>query len=46
MNWIKVKFNRFKRAAKKTASRFDTDGSWTGNPKNPIDKPVQDADDL
>jgi hypothetical protein len=24
----------------------DPDGSWTGTPQNPNEKPVQDADDL
>ncbi len=25
---------------------LDPNGSWTGRPENPFEKPVQDADDL
>ncbi len=28
------------------SSRTDPDGWYTGNPLNPFEKPVQDADDL
>ena len=27
-------------------TQTDPNGSWTGVPQNPYDKPVQDADDL
>ena len=27
-------------------TKTDPNGSWTGVPENPYDKPVQDADDL
>lgn len=27
-------------------TQTDPNGSWTGVPQNPFDKPVQDADDL
>ena len=45
-----------KRAAKKAQEivkeyitgndKTDPNGSWTGRPENPYEKPVQDADDL
>lgn len=28
------------------SSHFDPNGSWTGNPKLPLEKPEQDVDDL
>lgn len=29
-----------------TAAKTDPNGSWTGRPLDPAEKPVQDADDL
>lgn len=29
-----------------TAAKTDPNGSWTGRPLDPYEKPVQDADDL
>ena len=31
---------------KKERIVVDPDGSYTGRPKDPMDKPIQDADDL
>ena len=31
---------------KKFSSRFDPNGSYTGSPSDPNEKPIQDADDL
>lgn len=31
---------------KKEKIKVDVDGSYTGVPENPYEKPVQDADDL
>lgn len=32
--------------SKFTAAKSDPQGSWTGRPLDPYEKPVQDADDL
>lgn len=29
-----------------TAAKTDPQGSWTGRPLDPFEKPIQDADDL
>ena len=32
--------------AEQRSSDFDPEGSWTGVPTDPTEKPIQDADDL
>jgi len=38
--------NKTKPVTKEQQSRQDPLGMWTGVPKDPYEKPVQDADDL
>ncbi len=48
MGFFKKMWGKAKAAARKMKSKFDCDGSYTGNPSEPRQdrRPEQDADDL